>query len=118
MQVSATTEAPGATDADTVAIGSFEDEEPAGEVPAAVSELLATGEASGAFKALALAHADGKRWLSVRLGARRAAPGPDRRGGGPRWHPRPQDGRLLRRRAGVRPGARADHAALRRPRGR
>ena len=70
MQVSATTKAPGATDADTVAIGSFEDEEPPGEVPAAVSELLATGEASGAFKALALAHADGRRWLSVGLGAR------------------------------------------------
>src|SRR2546429_6653570 len=70
MQVSATTEAPGATDADTVAIGSFKDEEPAGEIPAAVSELLASGEASGDFKALALAHADGKRWLSVGLGAR------------------------------------------------
>src|SRR2546427_1632430 len=70
MQVSAPAKAPGVTDADTVAIGSFKDEEPAGEVPAAVSELLATGEASGDFKALALAHADGKRWLSVGLGAR------------------------------------------------
>jgi leucyl aminopeptidase len=70
MQVSATTKAPGATDADTVAIGSFKDEQPPGDVPAAVSELLASGEASGAFKSLALAHADGKRWLSVGLGAR------------------------------------------------
>jgi leucyl aminopeptidase len=71
MQVSATTKAPGASDADTVAIGRFTDEQPPGDVPAAVSELLASGEASGAFKSLALAHADGKRWLSVGLGARR-----------------------------------------------
>ena len=70
MQVSATTEVPAATGADTVAIGSFKDEDPPGDLPAALRELLATGEASGAFKALALAHADGKRWLSVGLGAR------------------------------------------------
>lgn len=70
MQVSATIQPPGATDADTVAVGAFKDEEPNGDVPAALRELLATGEASGAFKALALAHADGKRWLSVGLGAR------------------------------------------------
>ena len=33
-------------------------------------ELLASGEARRSFKALALAHADGKRWLLVGLGAR------------------------------------------------
>jgi leucyl aminopeptidase len=71
MEVSATTQPPGATDADTVAIGAFSDEqEPAPEAPSELRELLASGEASRSFKSLALAHADGKRWLSVGLGAR------------------------------------------------
>jgi leucyl aminopeptidase len=70
MQVSATTQAPAATDADTVALAVFKDEEPSGETPAELRELLATGEASRAFKSLAVAHAGGKRWVSVGLGAR------------------------------------------------
>ncbi|TMM19041.1 MAG: leucyl aminopeptidase [Actinobacteria bacterium] len=69
MQVSATTQPPGATDADTVAIGSFEEEDPPAAAPPELRELLASGEASGSFKTLALAHAGGKRWLSVGLGA-------------------------------------------------
>src|SRR5207244_1757744 len=69
MQVSATTQPAGATDADTVAIGSFEDEEPSADAPGELRELLATGEASRSFKMLALAHA-GARWLSVGLGPR------------------------------------------------
>jgi leucyl aminopeptidase len=70
MEVSATTQPPGATDADTVAIGTFKDEEPPPDAPSQLRELLATGEASRSFRSLALAHSDGKRWLSVGLGAR------------------------------------------------
>ncbi len=70
MQVSSTTKPPAGTDADTVAVGVFEGEEPAGEAPAELGALLASGEARSAFKALALTHADGKRWLLVGLGPR------------------------------------------------
>jgi leucyl aminopeptidase len=72
VRVSATTESIGTIAADTVAVGLFDGERPtvAGsvELPAAASELLSTGEARGAFKTLALAHADGRRWLLVGLG--------------------------------------------------
>ncbi len=70
MQVSATTKPARGTDADTVAVGVFEGEELPGDAPAELGELLASGEARATFKALALAHADGKRWLLVGLGAR------------------------------------------------
>jgi leucyl aminopeptidase len=71
MQVSATTQPASATDADTVAIGLFDGEQPTGDVPADVGQLIASGEAKGSFKALALTHAEGKRWLTVGLGARK-----------------------------------------------
>ncbi|MGA2319290.1 MAG: leucyl aminopeptidase [Solirubrobacteraceae bacterium] len=62
---------PGKTsDADTVALGVFEGEELNPQAPAVLGELLACGEARRSFKALALAHAEGKRWLLVGLGAR------------------------------------------------
>ena len=70
MEVSATTQAPDATDADTIAIAIFKDEDPPADAPAELHELLSDGEASRAFKALALAHSGGKRWLSVGLGPR------------------------------------------------
>jgi leucyl aminopeptidase len=70
MEVSAVTEPGGATDADTVAVGVFEGEEIAPSAPADLSELLASGEARGSFKALALEHAAGKRWLLAGLGKR------------------------------------------------
>jgi leucyl aminopeptidase len=70
VNVSWTTELPAATDADTVAIGVFEGEEPRPEAPAQIGELLASGEARRSRKALAVGHADGKRWLIVGLGAR------------------------------------------------
>ena len=38
--------------------------------PAELAALLASGEARSSFKALALTHAEGKRWLLVGLGAR------------------------------------------------
>jgi leucyl aminopeptidase len=70
MEVSATTQPPSAADADTVAVGVFEDQEPDAHAPAELRELLASGEAARSFKSLALAHAGGKRWLSVGLGSR------------------------------------------------
>ena len=70
MQVSATTSPPASTDADTVVVGLFEGEEPSSQAPPELSELLATGEAGRSFKALALTHAGGKRWLIAGLGAR------------------------------------------------
>ena len=65
-----TTEKPAATDADTVAIGVFQGEEAPAGAPVQVGELLASGEARGSFKSLALTHADGRRWLMVGLGNR------------------------------------------------
>jgi len=70
MEVSATTQPPSAADADTVAVGVFEDQEPDADVPVELRELLASGEAARSFKSLALAHAGGTRWLSVGLGRR------------------------------------------------
>jgi leucyl aminopeptidase len=70
MFVSATTQGGESTAADTVAVGLFDGEEPtvggAVELPAAAGELLASGEARGALRGLALAHAEGRRWLLVR----------------------------------------------------
>ena len=70
MEISATTEDAGATGADTIALGVFEGEELSAEAPPELSGLLASGEARSSFKALALAHAGGKRWLAVGLGKR------------------------------------------------
>jgi leucyl aminopeptidase len=72
MQASATTRAAGTGDADTIVLGVFAGEDLPPESPAHVRELLDSGEARRSFKALALAHADGKRWLLVGLGAREA----------------------------------------------
>src|SRR3984957_20237582 len=70
VNVSCTTERPDATGADTVVIGVFQGEEPPAGTPAQVGGLLESGEARGSFKSLALAHAHGKRWLTVGLGDR------------------------------------------------
>jgi leucyl aminopeptidase len=71
VNVSWTADRPEATDADTVVVGLFEGEEPRADALAQVGELLASGEAQRSFKALALTHAEGKRWLTVGLGARK-----------------------------------------------
>jgi leucyl aminopeptidase len=71
VQVSATTQRAGDSDADTVVVGLFDGEQPSGDIPAELGNLVESGEARGSFKALALAHADGKRWLTVGLGARK-----------------------------------------------
>ena len=71
MRVSATTEAPLATDADTIVVGVFEGEGVAHDVEdGALAALLESGEARPSFKHLAVAHAAGRRWLLVGLGAR------------------------------------------------
>ncbi|HWG09871.1 MAG TPA: leucyl aminopeptidase [Solirubrobacteraceae bacterium] len=70
MQVSATTQPVGSTDADTVVIGLFEDDSAPADAPAEAAALLSTGEARATFKSLALAHADCKRWLLAGLGDR------------------------------------------------
>jgi leucyl aminopeptidase len=70
MQVSATASPPTSTDADTAVVGVFDGEEPSPQAPQELRELLASGEAGRSLKALALAHAGGKRWLIVGLGAR------------------------------------------------
>jgi leucyl aminopeptidase len=70
VDVAATSQAPGTSDADTIAVGVFDGEDAPPESPAELSELLASGEARRAFKSLALTHAEGKRWLLVGLGAR------------------------------------------------
>ena len=71
MRVTATTDAPRETPADTVAIGVFAGEGVAHDTSGGeLQALLDSGEAKAAFKHLAVAHADGKRWLLVGLGDR------------------------------------------------
>ena len=71
MRVTATTDSPAATAADTVAVGVFDGEDVAHDVSGgALQALLESGEAKRRFKALAVSHADGKRWIVVGLGDR------------------------------------------------
>jgi leucyl aminopeptidase len=70
MQTSAITRPTGTIHADTIVLGVFAGEDLHPESPAQVRELLDSGEARRSFKALALTHAEGKRWLLVGLGAR------------------------------------------------
>jgi leucyl aminopeptidase len=71
VQVSATTQPASDSDADTVVVGLFDGEQPSADAPAELTKLLESGEAKSSFKALALTHAEGKRWLTVGLGARK-----------------------------------------------
>src|SRR4029077_101507 len=70
MVVTVTTEAPQGTDADTVAVALLDGEEAPVGVPAEVGRLLESGEARASFQALAVTHAQGKRWLTVGMGKR------------------------------------------------
>jgi leucyl aminopeptidase len=73
MRASATTDAPAATEADTIAVGVFADEGIAHDLEGApLTALLDSGEARTSFKHLALHHGDGRRWLVVGLGRRDA----------------------------------------------
>ena len=69
MEVSFTSETGAETDADTVALGLLEGRPLPQGAPVELEGLLASGEAKSSFKALALAHAQGRRWLLVGLGA-------------------------------------------------
>jgi leucyl aminopeptidase len=70
VEVSSTTQPGADTDADTIAVGVFEGEDPPGDTPAELGELLRSGEARRSLKSLGLTHAQGKRWLVVGLGKR------------------------------------------------
>jgi leucyl aminopeptidase len=73
MRASATTDAPAATSADTIAVGVFDGERVAHDLQGApLTALLESGEARATFKHLALHHDDGRRWLLVGLGRRDA----------------------------------------------
>jgi leucyl aminopeptidase len=61
-------DAPGATDADTIAFGLTDGASLPPFAPDLVRELIDSGEARTSYKSLALAHADGRRWLIAGLG--------------------------------------------------
>ncbi|HET6506659.1 MAG TPA: leucyl aminopeptidase [Baekduia sp.] len=71
MRVTATTEAAGSTAADTIVVGLLEDEAVVHDVEDGVLQALVdAGEARAKPRSLAVAHAAGKRWILVGLGAR------------------------------------------------
>ena len=70
MEVRATTDAPLATPADTIAVGVFEDEGVAHDVDGVLQGLVDSGEAKRALKKLAVTHAEGRRWIVAGLGPR------------------------------------------------
>jgi leucyl aminopeptidase len=75
VRVSSTSQPAGASGADTIAIGVFAQEDASqlqalAAAPEQAGALISSGEARGSFRSLALAHADGRRWLLVGLGRR------------------------------------------------
>ena len=73
MRISATTDSPLETTADTVAVGVFDGEDVTHDVgDGTLQRMLDRGEARRAFKHLAVAHADDRRLVMVGLGARDA----------------------------------------------
>jgi leucyl aminopeptidase len=71
MHVTATTQAPRDSGADTVAVGVFEGEGVAHDLDGEpLGALLESGEARPGFRHLAVGHAEGLRWILVGLGAR------------------------------------------------
>jgi leucyl aminopeptidase len=79
MEVEATTAAPKDTGADTIVVGLFE----GGRLEAGAAQagaLVESGEARGAWRKLALTHADGRRWLVVGLGPEEQLDGERARG--------------------------------------
>ncbi len=67
MKVAATSRPPAQTEADTIVVGVFDDEEPAA---AELLALVRSGEARRSAGAIAVTHADGRRLLLAGLGAR------------------------------------------------
>jgi leucyl aminopeptidase len=73
MRVTATTDSPLATSADTLAVGVFDGEDVAHDVAGGtLQRLLDRGEARRAFEHLAVTHAEERRWIVVGLGSRDA----------------------------------------------
>src|ERR1700752_2037309 len=70
MDVTATTQAPGPSNPDTVVVGVLDGEGASADAPAQVAALLSTGEARSSFKSLALPHVEQQRWLLAGLGSR------------------------------------------------
>jgi leucyl aminopeptidase len=70
VEVSSTTQPGADTDADTIAVGVFEGEDPPADTPSELAELVSSGEARRSLKSLGLTHAQGRRWLVVGLGKR------------------------------------------------
>jgi leucyl aminopeptidase len=70
VHVDAITGDPYATEADTVAIGVFENDPLAGDAPGELEALLESGEAKGSFRHLAVAHVSGRRVILAGLGPR------------------------------------------------
>jgi leucyl aminopeptidase len=69
MRVTASTESPADSGADTIVVGVFEDGEVAHDVDGgALAALIESGEAKLAHRSLALTHAGGARWLLAGLG--------------------------------------------------
>lgn len=73
MRIAATTDAPLQTSADTIAVGVFDGEDVAHDVEGGLLQrLVDRGEARRAFRHLAVAHAEDRRFVVVGLGARDA----------------------------------------------
>src|SRR3954468_23355075 len=66
MDVTATTQPPEETGADTIVVGLFED----GSLEGPAAALVESGEAKGKPRRVTVTHADGTRWLVVGLGPR------------------------------------------------
>src|SRR5687767_9497603 len=76
MRITATTQAPADAGADTIAVGIFEGEGIPHELPGGpLGALLETGEAKAKHRHVAVARAEGRRWVLVGLGARDAFDG-------------------------------------------
>jgi leucyl aminopeptidase len=73
--VESTTVLPADAEADTVVIGVLEGEGIRHDADGALNGLLAAGEAKAKHRHLAVAHAGGRRWILVGLGARDALDG-------------------------------------------
>src|ERR671914_1145528 len=71
MEIRATTEDPPDTGADTVVVGVFEGKSIPHDVPdGSLQALVDVGEARSEFRKLTHAHAAGRRWILIGLGAR------------------------------------------------
>jgi leucyl aminopeptidase len=70
VDVTATTALPAEAEADTAVVGLFEGERVAHDVDGVLQGLIDAGEARPRARHLAVAHAGGRRWILVGLGAR------------------------------------------------